>query len=250
MEIIDDLEPTKRGIYGGVIGYLDFSGNVDTAIAIRTMVVAPTDAPRSRRGPASWPTATRRARTPSARTRLRPSSQRWARPGAWRPCAWWVRRDRERRRTSDPGAALGDYDALFHGFAACRIERDAVVVQGPDATTYLQAKRARMSRPSPSGERPDAPPRARRQGGCAVPHHAHRRARLCARHRPRFRPRPLGPSRPVQAACQVRGLGPVVRLRGPARSGRAGPERLRRLGGWTLEQKDPACRGPARTDRR
>jgi len=41
MEIIDDLEPTKRGIYGGVVGYLDFSGNLDTAIAIRTMVVAP-----------------------------------------------------------------------------------------------------------------------------------------------------------------------------------------------------------------
>jgi anthranilate synthase component 1 len=41
MQIIDDLEPTKRGIYGGVIGYLDFSGNLDTAIAIRTMVVAP-----------------------------------------------------------------------------------------------------------------------------------------------------------------------------------------------------------------
>ena len=39
MEIIDDLEPTKRGIYGGVVGYLDFSGNLDTAIAIRTMVV-------------------------------------------------------------------------------------------------------------------------------------------------------------------------------------------------------------------
>ncbi len=41
MQIIDDLEPTKRGIYGGVVGYLDFSGNLDTAIAIRTMVVAP-----------------------------------------------------------------------------------------------------------------------------------------------------------------------------------------------------------------
>ena len=41
MEIIDDLEPTKRGIYGGVVGYLDFSGNLDTAIAIRTMVVSP-----------------------------------------------------------------------------------------------------------------------------------------------------------------------------------------------------------------
>jgi anthranilate synthase component I len=41
MEIIDDLEPTKRGVYGGVVGYIDFSGNVDTAIAIRTMVVTP-----------------------------------------------------------------------------------------------------------------------------------------------------------------------------------------------------------------
>ena len=41
MEIIDDLEETKRGIYGGVIGYLDFSGNLDTAIAIRTLVVGP-----------------------------------------------------------------------------------------------------------------------------------------------------------------------------------------------------------------
>jgi anthranilate synthase component 1 len=41
MEIIDDLEPTKRGPYAGVVGYVDFSGNVDTAIAIRTMVVAP-----------------------------------------------------------------------------------------------------------------------------------------------------------------------------------------------------------------
>jgi len=41
MEIIDELEPTKRGPYAGVVGYLDFSGNLDTAIAIRTMLVAP-----------------------------------------------------------------------------------------------------------------------------------------------------------------------------------------------------------------
>jgi len=41
MEIIDDLEPTKRGPYAGVVGYLDFSGNIDTAIAIRTMVCLP-----------------------------------------------------------------------------------------------------------------------------------------------------------------------------------------------------------------
>ncbi|MCH8962831.1 MAG: anthranilate synthase component I family protein, partial [Bacteroidetes bacterium] len=39
MEIIDELEPTKRGIYAGAVGYVDFSGNLDTCIAIRTMVV-------------------------------------------------------------------------------------------------------------------------------------------------------------------------------------------------------------------
>ena len=39
MEIIDALEPVKRGPYGGVVGYLDFSGNIDTAIAIRTMFI-------------------------------------------------------------------------------------------------------------------------------------------------------------------------------------------------------------------
>jgi anthranilate synthase component 1 len=41
MEIIDALEPTKRGGYAGVVGYVDFSGNLDTAIAIRTMFVTP-----------------------------------------------------------------------------------------------------------------------------------------------------------------------------------------------------------------
>ncbi len=40
MEIIDDLEPVKRGPYAGVVGYLDWTGNLDTAIAIRTMFVA------------------------------------------------------------------------------------------------------------------------------------------------------------------------------------------------------------------
>ncbi len=41
MEIIDDLEPVKRGPYAGVVGYVDFSGNLDTAIAIRTMFIGP-----------------------------------------------------------------------------------------------------------------------------------------------------------------------------------------------------------------
>jgi anthranilate synthase component 1 len=44
MEIIDELEPVKRGPYAGVVGYIDFSGNLDTAIAIRTMFVGPTGA--------------------------------------------------------------------------------------------------------------------------------------------------------------------------------------------------------------
>jgi anthranilate synthase component 1 len=44
MEIIDDLEPVKRGPYAGVVGYVDWSGNLDTAIAIRTMFIRPPDA--------------------------------------------------------------------------------------------------------------------------------------------------------------------------------------------------------------
>ena len=39
MEIIDELEPVRRGVYGGVVGYLDFAGDLDTAIAIRTGVI-------------------------------------------------------------------------------------------------------------------------------------------------------------------------------------------------------------------
>lgn len=39
MEIIDELEPVKRGPYAGAVGYFDFSGNMDTCIAIRTMLV-------------------------------------------------------------------------------------------------------------------------------------------------------------------------------------------------------------------
>ena len=39
MEIIDELEPVKRGIYGGAVGYISFTGNMDTAIAIRTAVI-------------------------------------------------------------------------------------------------------------------------------------------------------------------------------------------------------------------
>jgi len=39
MEIIDEIEPHKRGPYGGAVGYFDFCGNMDTCIALRTLVI-------------------------------------------------------------------------------------------------------------------------------------------------------------------------------------------------------------------
>jgi anthranilate synthase component 1 len=39
MEIIDELEPTKRGVYAGTIMYVDFSNNLDSCIGLRTLVV-------------------------------------------------------------------------------------------------------------------------------------------------------------------------------------------------------------------
>jgi anthranilate synthase component 1 len=39
MSIIDALEPARRGLYGGIVGYVDFAGDLDTAIAIRTALI-------------------------------------------------------------------------------------------------------------------------------------------------------------------------------------------------------------------
>ena len=39
MEIIEEMEPTRRGAYGGAVGYFSFSGNMDTCITIRTFVI-------------------------------------------------------------------------------------------------------------------------------------------------------------------------------------------------------------------
>jgi anthranilate synthase component 1 len=39
LSIIQELEPVSRGLFGGVVGYFDFSGNSDLAIAIRTVVI-------------------------------------------------------------------------------------------------------------------------------------------------------------------------------------------------------------------
>ena len=38
-EIIEELEPTRRGVYGGSVGYISFNGNMDMAIAIRTLLI-------------------------------------------------------------------------------------------------------------------------------------------------------------------------------------------------------------------
>jgi anthranilate synthase component 1 len=43
MEIIDECEPTRRGPYAGAVGYVDFTGNMDTCIALRTLVMQPTE---------------------------------------------------------------------------------------------------------------------------------------------------------------------------------------------------------------
>jgi anthranilate synthase component 1 len=43
MQIIDEVEPTRRGPYGGAVGYADFAGNMDMAIALRTMVIMPAE---------------------------------------------------------------------------------------------------------------------------------------------------------------------------------------------------------------
>jgi anthranilate synthase component I len=39
MEIIESMEPRRRGVYGGAVGYVDFSGNLDTCIALRTLMI-------------------------------------------------------------------------------------------------------------------------------------------------------------------------------------------------------------------
>jgi anthranilate synthase component I len=44
MQIIDEFEPTLRGPYAGAVGYFDFAGNMDTCIALRTMVITPAEA--------------------------------------------------------------------------------------------------------------------------------------------------------------------------------------------------------------
>ena len=58
MEIIDELEPTRRGTYGGAVGYFSFNGNMDFCITIRTMLLKDGKVSPSRPAPGSWPIRT------------------------------------------------------------------------------------------------------------------------------------------------------------------------------------------------
>ena len=114
MEIIDELEPTKRGPYAGVVGYVDFSGNLDTAIAIRTMFW--------RDGRATLAGGRRHRRRLGARRR---------RPGMPEQGAGVV--DCRGGRTP-----LISRSAMSSALQAS-VDRDLVVVKGPDATSFLQS---------------------------------------------------------------------------------------------------------------
>ena len=74
MEIIDELEPHRRGIYGGAVGYVSYAGNLDLAIAIRTLV--------SQRRHDLRPGRRRARRRLGARARVRGDGQQGARGAA------------------------------------------------------------------------------------------------------------------------------------------------------------------------
>jgi anthranilate synthase component 1 len=71
MQIIDELEPVKRGAYGGAVGYLSYTGDLDTCICIRTVVL--------RDGHAHMQAGRRHGRRRAARVRVRGVAQQGAR---------------------------------------------------------------------------------------------------------------------------------------------------------------------------
>ena len=82
MQIIKELEPSGRGLYAGAVGYLDFAGNLDFCIAIRTVIMSE-GRPTCRPAPASSWTRTRRRNTTRRATRRKRCCARssWRRQG-------------------------------------------------------------------------------------------------------------------------------------------------------------------------
>jgi anthranilate synthase component 1 len=136
MEIIDELEVSRRGPYAGTVGYLDFSGNLDTAIAIRTLVVAPSGAASVQAGAGivadSDPAAEDEECVNKAAAVLT------AIAGAQRLAA-------ERASWGTPSAQLvvdpnPTWEALRSGALAFDGQREALLVRGPDALSFLQGQ--------------------------------------------------------------------------------------------------------------
>jgi len=80
MQIIDELEPTKRGPYAGAVGYADFAGNMDMAIALRTMVILPSDKAIERKSDRGEEKSGGKASASSAGSSLQASSPK---PSSW-----------------------------------------------------------------------------------------------------------------------------------------------------------------------
>ena len=80
MQIIDELEPTRRGPYGGAVGYLDFAGDMDTCIALRTIVWKNGVVRRAGRRGRGRPTPSPPASTRRRLARPRRCSRRWRSP--------------------------------------------------------------------------------------------------------------------------------------------------------------------------
>ena len=149
MQIIDDLEPTKRGVYGGVVGYVDFSGNLDTAIAIRTMVVAPDGHATVQAG--AGIVADSDPEEEDIECHNKAAALLAAVPAARRATAAGIGGDGRgvgpMTVAGDPASPslvderfLEDYDTLRNGVGAVALGRDALRVSGPDAVEYLQGQ--------------------------------------------------------------------------------------------------------------
>jgi len=109
MALIDELEPSRRGIYGGVVGYLDFHGDLDMAIAIRTAVIKGGRADGRTSRPVGGSSRTRCLIWSSRRVSTRPRRpcEPWPRP---RGCG---RHDRPTDQQAD-GAGPGARERLGH----------------------------------------------------------------------------------------------------------------------------------------
>ena len=88
MQIIDELEPHRRGPYAGAVGYVDFTGNMDTCIALRTLVVAGADGLRPGRRRHRRRQRPRRASTRRRSTRPAGCSRRSRSPRRSSERAW------------------------------------------------------------------------------------------------------------------------------------------------------------------